>query len=128
MARRARAALTSLVACAALVFLLASVEGAFDNSIDTTNLLGVVIVALSAIAAAALGAWQGTVGGYRIDGPVLAAAVAPPAVLAILLAVLSGAPTAINVAIAVAGALGAAVGAYLFRRTSCMRKSGARRL
>lgn len=115
MARLLRIALTSLVAFAALVFLLATVEGAFDSSSETRNLLGVVIAASSAIAAGALGAWQVTVDGHRVDALGLAAAIVPPAGLAVVLALLSGAPTDINVAVAVAGTFGAAVGAFFYR-------------
>lgn len=115
MVRLLRAALTSLVAFAALVFLLATVEGAFDLPIETRNVIGIVIAASSAIAAGALGAWQATVGGYRVDGSALVAAIAPPAVLAGVLALLSGAPTDINVGVAVAGILGAAAGAHFYQ-------------
>lgn len=114
MARLLRAALTSLVAFAALVFGLASVEDALETPIDTRNLLGVFIALSSAIAAGALGAWQATVDGHRVDRPALVAAIAPPAALAVALALLSRAPTDINVAVAVAGTLGAALGAYLY--------------
>jgi hypothetical protein len=111
MLRLLRVALTSLVAFTALVFVLASVEGALDIPLETRHLIGIAIAAVSAIAAGALGAWQATVGGYRADAAALVAAIAPPAVLAVVLASLSGAPTDINVAVAAAGTLGAAVGA-----------------
>ena len=114
MARLLRVALTSLAAFAALVFLLASVEDALDNPIDTRNLLGVFIAASSAMVAGALGAWQATVDRRRAGRWGLLAAIAPPAALAVALALLSDAPTDINVAVAVAGTLGAAVGAYLY--------------
>jgi hypothetical protein len=115
MARLLRVALTSLVVFAALVFLLASLEGIFDIPIETRNLIGIAIAAVSAIAAGALGAWQATVGGYRADASALVAAIAPPAVLAIVLALLSGAPTDINLVVAAAGSLGASAGAYFYQ-------------
>ena len=114
MVRLLRGALTSLVAFAALVFVLASVEGAFDIPIDTRNLLGVFIALSSAIAAGALGAWQATVEGHRVDRWARVAAIAPPAALAVALALSSGAPTDINVGVGVAGTLGAVLGAYLY--------------
>lgn len=113
MARLLRAALTSLVAFAALVFGLASAEAALDTPIDTRNLLGVFIALSSAIAAGALGAWQATVDGHRVGRGGLLAAVGPPAALAVALALLSRAPTDINVAVVLAATLGAAAGAYL---------------
>lgn len=115
MPRLPRAALTSLVAFAALVFLLATVEDAFEISTDAREVIGVFIAASSAIAAGALGAWQATTDGYSFDRSALVAAIAPPGVLAVVLALLSGAPTAINVAVAVAGPFGAAFGAFLYR-------------
>lgn len=113
MARLLRAALTSLVAFAALVFVLASVEGAFDTPIDTRNLLGVFIALASAIAAGALGGWQATVDGHSVGRWGLLAAIGPPTALAVALALLSRAPTDINVAVAVAATLGATLGVYL---------------
>lgn len=112
MTRLLRAALTSLVVFAALVFGLASVEDAFETPIDTRNLLGIFIALSSAIAAGALGAWQATVDGHRVGGWGLLAAVAPPTGLAVALALLSRAPTDINVAVVVAATLGAALGVY----------------
>ncbi len=114
MARLLRVALTSLVAFAALVFVLASIEDALDNPTDTRNLLGVFIAASSAMAAGALGAWQATVGRRRADRWGLVAAIAPPVALAVALALRSDAPTDINVAVVVAATLGAAFGAYLY--------------
>ncbi len=115
MARFLRAALTSLVAFAALVFLLATAEGLLDNSSETRNLFAAGIATLSAVIAGALGAWQASVGGHRVDASAFVAAIAPPAALAVVLVLLGRAPTAINVVVAVAATLGAAVGAFLYR-------------
>jgi len=114
MARFLRAALTSLVAFAALVFLLATAESLLDNSSETRNLLGVVIAALSAIAAGTLGAWQATVDGHRVDRSALAAVIAPPTVVAVVLVLMGRAPLVIDVAVAVAATIGAATGAYFY--------------
>ncbi|HEV2820930.1 MAG TPA: hypothetical protein VGW11_10520 [Solirubrobacteraceae bacterium] len=113
MARLLRAALTSLVTFAALVFVLASIEGIFDTPLETRNLLGVFIALSSAIAAGALGAWQATVDGHRVGRWGVLAAIAPPTALAVALAMLSRAPTDINVMVAVAATLGAVLGVYL---------------
>jgi len=109
-----RVALSSLVAFAALVFLLANAEGALDTSREAGNLLGVVIVALSAIATGVVGARQATVDGHRVDGSALAAVLAPPTVVAIVLVLLGRAPLAIDVAVVAAATLGAATGAYFY--------------
>lgn len=114
MTRLLRVALTSLVAFAALVFLLANAEGALDTPSETSNLLGIVIATLSAITAGTLGAWQATVDGHRVDRSALAAVIAPPTVVAVVLVLLGRAPLAIDVAVAAAATLGAAVGAYFY--------------
>jgi hypothetical protein len=113
--RLARGALASAVVFVVLVLVLSWLETTFDNPVDTRNRLGVVITALSAIAAAVAGAWQARSGGRRADAAVLVAAVAPPAVLSVVLALFSGAGTEINIALAVAGVLGAAGGAFFYQ-------------
>lgn len=115
MNRLARGALASAIVFIALVFVLSWLETTFDNSVDTRNRIGVVIIALSAVAAAVTGAWQARSGGHRADLAGLVAVVVPPAVLSIVLALFSGAGTAINIALAVAGVLGAVGGAFFYQ-------------
>lgn len=107
------AALVSTIVFVGLLLLLFSLEQAFDNPLDTRNLLGVGFTAISAVVAAATGAWQAGRRGRRGAARFVAAA-APPCVLSVVLALIGGAGTAINVAAAIAGVLGALAGAYLF--------------
>jgi uncharacterized protein YaaW (UPF0174 family) len=115
MSRPLRALLLSAVVFAGLVVLLGAVEGGLDLSAEDTNRLGVLIVAVAAVAAGAIGAWQVTQRGSALTVAEALATLAPPSVLAWGLALASGAGSVTNIAIAVAGPAGAALGLYLLR-------------